>query len=63
VEHGGRSFLRAFEGRVRFFITSTFIEEFKRQVKEGPGNAQLSPKGPPLGNLEGVHLPELLRDR
>ena len=41
------------------FIRTTFIEEFGRHVKEGCGNGQLSPQGPPLGNLEGVRLPGL----
>jgi hypothetical protein len=49
---------------VRFLlIRRNFIAEFKRHVKEGSGNVQLSPSGPPMGNLEGVHLLGLLRGR
>jgi hypothetical protein len=45
--------------RVKFhFIRVTFIEEFERHVKEGSGH-----EASPLGNVEGVHLPELLGDR
>jgi hypothetical protein len=40
------------------FIRSTFVEKFERHVKEGSGN-----EGSPLGNLEEVSLPRLLRDR
>jgi len=58
---GGHSFCRAFERRVRFLFTRrNFIAEFKRHVKDGSGNGQLSPSGPPLGNLEGVNLLGLL---
>jgi hypothetical protein len=60
---GVRSFPRAFESRVKFlYIRRPFIEEFERRVKEGSGNGQLSQKGLALGNLEGVHLPGLLKD-
>ena len=55
---GGRSFPGAFERWEKFiFLLGKFYEEFERHVKEGSGNRQLSPKGPLLGNLEGVHLP------
>jgi hypothetical protein len=44
VEHGGRSFSRTFERRVKFlFYQQKFYEEFERHVKEGSGNRQLSP--------------------
>ena len=41
---GGRSFHRAFERRekISFFIRRTFIEDYKRHVKEGCGNGRLS---------------------
>ena len=46
---------------MRFLFTRrNFIAEFKRHVKDGSGNGQLSPSGPPLGNLEGVNLLGLL---
>jgi hypothetical protein len=61
---GGHSFPRAFERRMRFlFISRIFIEEFERHVREASGNEQLSLKRPPLGNLEGVGLPGILRER
>ena len=42
----------------RFFLSEElFIQEFKRHVKEGTGNGQLSPQVPPLGSLEVVRLP------
>jgi hypothetical protein len=45
--------------RVKFqFIGRIFIEEFERHVKEGSGHERSS-----LGNLEGVSLPAVLRDR
>jgi len=60
----GHSFPRAFKRRVKFLsIRRIFIEEFERHVGEGSGNGQLSPKRPPLGNLEGIGLPGILRDR
>jgi hypothetical protein len=59
---GGHYFPRAFERRVRFLYTRRkFIEEFKRLVRDVSGNGQLSPLGPLLGNLEGIHLLGLLR--
>jgi len=51
VEHrrrGGHCFPRVF-----FLIRRTFVEEFKRLIKKGSGNGQLSPYGSLLGNLEG----------
>jgi hypothetical protein len=45
--------------RVAFhFIRRTFVEKFERHVKEGSGHERS-----PLGNLEEVSLPRLLRDR
>ena len=56
----GHSIPRAFERRVKFlFIRRTFIEEFKRHVKEDSGNVKLSPRRPPLGNIEGFGLLEI----
>ena len=65
-EHGDAPFLgpsREGWNFFLFFIRRTFIEEFEIHVKEGSENGQLSPKAPLLGNLEGVHLLGLLRDR
>ena len=45
------------------FIRRILIEEFERHVREDSGNGQISPKRPPLGNLEGDGLPGILRDR
>jgi hypothetical protein len=41
------------EGK-NFFIYGHFYEEFERYVKKEFCKWQLSPKGPLLGNLEGV---------
>jgi len=49
--------------RVKFLFIRIFIEEFEINVREGSGNGQLSPKRPPLGNLEGIGLLGILRDR
>jgi hypothetical protein len=43
------------------FIRRIFIEEFERHVREDSGNGQLSPRRPPLGNMEGFGLLEMLR--
>jgi hypothetical protein len=52
-----------FKRRVRFlFIRRIFIEEFGRHVREDSGNGQLSPNRLPMGNLEGVGLPGILRE-
>jgi hypothetical protein len=41
---GGHTFTGAFERRVKFLLyQENFYEEFKRYVKEGSGNGQLSP--------------------
>jgi hypothetical protein len=64
VEHGGHSFPRSYERRVKFlFIRRTFIEEFKRYITESCGKGQLSPKRPFWGNLEGDALMGFTRDR
>jgi hypothetical protein len=61
---GGCSLPRDFERRVKLlFIRRIFIEELERHVREESGNGQLSPKRAPLGNLEGIGLPGILRDR
>jgi len=44
-------------------LIGEFYEEFARHIKEGSVNRQLSPQGPLLGNLEGVHLLGVLSDR
>jgi hypothetical protein len=61
-EHGGCSFPKAYEKRVKFLIR-TFVKQIKRHVMEGSGKGQLSPRRLPLGNMEGDGLLGLLRDR
>ena len=36
---------------------------YERHINVGSGKVQLSPLGPTLGNLKGVRLAGLLRDR
>jgi hypothetical protein len=62
VEHGGHSFPRSYERRVKFLFIRSFIEEFKRHVTESSGKRQLSPKRPLLDNLEGDGLLGLMTD-
>jgi hypothetical protein len=56
-------FLGPLREEKKMSLIGKFYEEFARQVKEGSLHRQLSPQGPLLGNLEGVHLLGLLRDR